>query len=493
MTDKIYNFTDVDMLYQNIHNITDNINKIKSKLYPPTFEEKLKIRQIILDFIKEKKKKIYGGYALDKLLINKKYESIYKDYDIPDIDFYSIDPNTDIIELCNKFHELNYKVTAREAKHTNTYSIFINYDLYCDITYAPSCIFNAIPTINIDGFYYVNPNFMIIDYLKILTDPLSSYWRLEKSFERLSFLEEAYPLPKFTKEIEISSTDEDFIIRDGIDKVLNEIKDMNDIVIVGFYAYLYYLKTSRLSDKNKNLVNFSKKKYNEIPFIELITKNFKSDALKIIHSLETEYEISYTEYYPFFIFTGNSVEIYLNENLICIIYDYNNRPIPYIKSNGLKIGTFSQTLLNAQINVIKYKTQKEEELKYMFMIMVSHLIQMKNFYLKTNKKTIFDNTPFREFVLDFIHPEENPDHELLLKYERRKAKNKPSMFIYDPSKIKKEEKVENFFFPNISGNEITNEKRKRLQYYKEKDQLEQLEELQQDETEEDQLEEDQLE
>jgi hypothetical protein len=466
MTDTIYNFTDVNMLYQNIHNITDNINKIKSRLYPPSFEEKLKIRQIILDYIKEKKKKIYGGYALDKLLINKKYESIYKEYEIPDIDFYSIDPNTDIIELCNKFHELTYKVTAREAKHQNTYSIFVNYDLYCDITYAPSCVYNAIPTLNIDGFYYVNPNFMIIDYLKILTDPLSSYWRLEKSFERLCLLEEAYPLPKFTKEIEINSTEDDKLIRDGIDKILNQIKDINDIVIVGFYAYLYYLKISKLSSKNKNLENFSKKNYNEIPFIELITKNFKSDALKIINSLQEEYDITYTEYYPFFTFTGNSVEIYLNENLICIIYDYNNRPIPYIKFNQLKIASFSQVLLNAQINVIKYKTQKEEQLKYMYMIMVSHLIQMKSYYLKGNKKTIFDNTPFREFVLDFIHPEENPDHELILKYEKRKAKNKPSMFIYDPSKIKKEEKVENFFFPNISGNEITNEKRQRLQSYK---------------------------
>ncbi len=479
MTDTIYNFSDVDMLYQNINNITDNINEIKSKLYPPTFEEKKKIQQIILDYIKEKKKKIYGGYALNKLLINKNYESIYKDYEIPDVDFYSVDPNTDIIELCNKFNELNYKVSAREAKHANTYSIFVNYDLYCDITYAPSCVFNAIPTINIDGFYYSNPNFMIIDYLRMITDPLSSYWRLDKSFERLCLLEESYPLPKFTKEIEINSTEEDNIIRDGINKVLNILKEIDEIVIVGFYSYLYYLKTSKLADKNKSLVNFSKKSYNEIPFIELITKNFKTDSLKIIHSLEEEYDISYTEYYPFFTFTGNSVEIYLNGNLICIIYDYNNRPIPYIKFNELKIGTFSQTLLNAQISVMKYKTQKEEELKYMYMIMVSHLIQMKSYYLKVNKKTIFDNTPFKEFVLDFIYPEENPDHELILKYERRKAKNKPSMFIYDPSKTKKEEKVENFFFPNISGNEIVNKKRQRLQSYKE----ENLDEIELEETE----------
>ena len=96
------------------------------------------------------------------------------------------------------------------------------------------------------------------------------------------------------------------------------------------------------------------------------------------------------------------------------------------------------------------------------MIMVSHLIQMKKFYLKENKKTIFDQTPFKDFVLDFIKPEINPDIESHLKYEKRKANNKPGIFIYDPSKMKKEEKVENFYFPNISGNEIVNEKRMRL-------------------------------
>jgi hypothetical protein len=36
------------------------------------------------------------------------------------------------------------------------------------------------------------------------------------------------------------------------------------------------------------------------------------------------------------------------------------------------------------------------------------------------------------------------------------------MFIYDPSKNRKEKKDENFFFANISGNDIDNEKRLKL-------------------------------
>lgn len=462
MTDTIYNSSDVDMLYENFAELNENVKKLKSTLYKPDLDEKKKIQQIILTYIKEKKKKIYGGYALDKLLMNKNYKSFYKPYEIPDIDFYSIDPNTDIIELCNIFHDLGYKVSAREARHPNTYSIFVEYELYSDITYSPACIFNTIPIIQLEGYNYVHPCFMIIDYLRMITDPLTSYWRLEKSFERLYFLEREYPLPKFTKAIEINSSDSDDDIKECVQKIIHDLKEMNDIVIVGFYSYLYFLKVSKLFTNNRNLIEFSKNKYDNIPFIEFISKNFKQDALHIINLLKEKFDITYTEFYPFFTFTGNSIEIYVNSNLICIIYDYDNRPIPYIKSENLNIGSFSQVLLNAQINVIKYRTQKKEELKYMYMIMVSHLIQMKKFYLKEHKKTIFDNTPFKDFVLNFIKPEINPELESHLKYERRKTNNKPGIFIYDPSKLKKEEKVENFYFPNISGNEITNKKRQRL-------------------------------
>ncbi len=460
----IYSKNDFDVLLNNIDKINDDIKRIKSNLYKPDLTEKKKIQSLILDYIKRKNKKIYGGYALNKLLMDKNYKSIYKDYETPDIDFYSVDPNTDIIELCNKLHELNYKVSAREAKHPNTYSIFVEYDLYCDITYAPSCIYNTIPIIKIDEINYVNPSFMIIDYLKMITDPLSSYWRIQKSFERLIYLEQAYPLPKFIKSIEINETESDKIILESLEIILDEVRNLSDIVMVGYYSYLFFLKTSKFFRKNKNLLEFSRKTYSNLPYLEIISKNFKSDSLRLIDKLK-EYSdlVTYTEYHPFFTFLSNSVEVYLNDNLIMIIYDYGNRAIPYIVENNIKIGSFAQSLMYAQANVIKHRTQQNEELKYMYMLMVSHLIQMRFYYFEINKhQSIMDDTPFKEFVLDFVAPSENPEHEMLVKCEKRKAKNKPSIFIYDPSRTRKEEKVENFFFPNISGNEITNTKRQVL-------------------------------
>jgi hypothetical protein len=449
---------DAHILKINIDNINKEIKIKQNDIFKPTLQERLKIHNIILDFIKQNKRKVYGGYALNKLLISKGCEPIYKDYEVPDIDFYSIDPNSDVIKLCNILFDAGYtKLNAREAKHQNTYSIFVNFDLYCDITYMPTNIYKKTPYIIFEDIVYASPAFMIIDYLRMITDPLNSYWRIEKSFSRLIKLLEIFPFAKFNKEIEISETDNDSNIQNAIDIILEDIKN-KDIVVVGFYAYNYYLEKSKFSEKNKKI-----KKLN-VPYLEIISKNYKEDFDSILKGLKEKYSdrINHTEFYPFFIFFGNSVEVYLDGELILIMYDYQKRCHPFILDNDIKIGTLSLTLMYAQINIIKYRVLDDEDLKLIYMIMVSHLIQMKNYYLSKNKKNIFDNSPFKDFVIDCISSDINPDHEQLLKFERRRAQNKPVMFIYDPSKNRKEKKDANFFFANISGNEIENQKRLKL-------------------------------
>ncbi len=456
--DNMFSNTDTSLLKANIERINEQIKMKQNDIFKPTLEDRLKIHNIILDYIKKHKRKVYGGYAVNKLLISKGCEPIYKDYEVPDIDFYSIDPNSDVINLCNILFDSGYtRVSAREAKHQNTYSIFVNFDLYCDITYMPSNIYKKTPYITIEDIIYVNPNFMIIDYLRMITDPLNSYWRIEKSFSRLIKLLEYFPLPRFNKEIEIGETDNDEHIKNSIDIILDDIKN-KDIVVVGFYAYNYFLEKSKFTEKNKKIKSLN------IPYLEIISKNYKKDFDSIMEKLKLNYvdKIQHTEFNPFFIFLGNSVEVYLENELILIMYDYQNRCHPFISNNNIKIGTLSLTLMYSQINVIKYRILDDNNFKLINMIMVSHLIQMKNYFLSKNKKTIFDETPFKDFVIECISSDINPDHEQLLKFERRRAQNKPVMFIYDPSKNRKDKKDENFFFSNISGNEIENEKRLKL-------------------------------
>ena len=52
-------------------------------------------------------------------------------------------------------------------------------------------------------------------------------------------------------------------------------------------------------------------------------------------------------------------DIYLDGELILILYDYNKRSHSYIIHNNYKIGSFSTTLLYSQINVVKFKIFNE--------------------------------------------------------------------------------------------------------------------------------------
>ena len=103
-------------------------------------------RLIIKKFIIEKKRKIYGGYALHLLLLEKnKSTIIYEENDIYDIDFYSPEPIIDLKELCDKIYAAGFKpVLGQEAQHKETYSVYVNYQLYCDITYMPNNIYKKL-------------------------------------------------------------------------------------------------------------------------------------------------------------------------------------------------------------------------------------------------------------------------------------------------------------------------------------------------------------
>jgi hypothetical protein len=178
--------TQDEQFKENYPKIMKKIGKKKLTEMEPTIDEISKVNGIIIDYIKVNKRKVYGGYALNKLLIAKNPSlAIYDEIDTPDIEFYSPDPLGDLVKLCDKLTESGFKnVIGQEAQHKETYSIFVNYQLYCDISYMPSNIYSKVRFIQMEGFYLIHPWFMTIDYFRMFTDPLVSYWRLEKHFAR---------------------------------------------------------------------------------------------------------------------------------------------------------------------------------------------------------------------------------------------------------------------------------------------------------------------
>jgi len=166
----------------------------KKDLLIPSFDNIKNVQKVIYDFIIHKKRKIYGGIAINALIkLKEPNDQIYNENDIPDIDFYSPEPINDIIELCNILHKNYDYIHAREALHSETYVIRYYYHEMCNVSYVPLNIYNKIPFITINNIIYTHSNFLAIDCLRMFADPMNSYWRIDKTFERFQKLNTYYP------------------------------------------------------------------------------------------------------------------------------------------------------------------------------------------------------------------------------------------------------------------------------------------------------------
>lgn len=451
------------------------MDKIKTKKYKESnIDEINSIYKLIIGYIKSTKRKIYGGYALDKLLVakNKSY-ALYDETDIPDIDFYSPDPLEDLYMLCDKLHEAGFKsVVGQEAQHRETYSIFVNYQLYCDISYFPANIYNKVKFIQIDGFNIVHPWFMMIDYFRMLTDPMMSYWRLEKHYVRYLKLRETYPLPIINKPLEIASYSNNKI-NEAINILFDFITTKNSLILCGFYAYNYYLHESQYQ---KSHPNYS---YVNIPYLEIYSNNYIPDGLDIIEyisKLDIGSKIIHKEFYPLYQFYGYNVVFYYvdGENHIPILYLYstNKKCIPFktvklIKFDNLNIknpqqkpnstiniGSFDLNMLQALIILLKVRIDDDNEWNDIIYRLINGYETFNKYYLKNHKITMYDESIFERFVVECIGETIDPNKERRLLMQARKKLGKPLTFRYEPPTSKKST---SYVFLNSSGNTIKRE------------------------------------
>ena len=106
-----------------------------------------KISSTVLNFVKDKKRIVMGGYALNILLKNNGSDSIYSDVvdpsEIPDIDVYSPDPISDLFDICNIIHKMGYKrVQGKEGIHKDTYKLFVDNENFLDLGYVPKYFYD---------------------------------------------------------------------------------------------------------------------------------------------------------------------------------------------------------------------------------------------------------------------------------------------------------------------------------------------------------------
>jgi hypothetical protein len=491
----LYKETDSLTLIEKVEDIMKDADAISLKKLKPTIDDIWEMIFIVRDFVKEKKRKIYGGFALNKLIEDvAPDDKFYADDDVKswDIDFYSPEPIEDAKEIADRLHKKGFNyILAGEAQHDETYKVFAETNDCADITYVPRNIYNKMPYKEVKGLTLAGPHFMMIDYFRVLTDPLTSYFRLEKTFVRLCLMLKHYPLPINNSKIDIVPPDRDLDV--AFHTVHDFLINRDSTIVVGMYAYNHLVKESEIAEKDKKLKRQFKDKpgnqsnhsgkfsinYVNINYYEIISTHYKRDARELILALQNKFPVSskritYKENYPFFQYLGYSVDIYFDDEMICQIYNYNSRCTPYIDvpalyfNNGsydenkgtIKIGSFATQMLYCLINVMKARSNNDQNKKNLYYTIISHFIEMKNYYFDKTKKTIFDKSLFQEFILTCTGSTHTFQMEKAIRRDKKLKAGKRITWNYNPAKDKNTDAK--FSFKNSSGNFITNEKNKQI-------------------------------
>jgi hypothetical protein len=489
---ELYKNSDLNLIDNNIDKIVDEIETIRKNDYPrpndnketetesntksdpeldsesdikksqivsfptPSIEDVNAIVLLTLDFIKKKKRKIYGGYAQNKVIKEKnKDDAFYDDSTIPDIDVYSPSPIEDLVELCDMLYKNGYTdVIGKEAQHKETYKIFTKKYNAIDLSYVPQQIYNNIPCVEIDNIKYVHPSFSMIDLYKMMTEPLFSSWRWKKIFPRLHSLQKHYPIKTINGNLNTYKHKHN--MSNPIKVIENFILNNNSVYLFGDVAYNYFVKKS----------NNMKKANVHVGMYQIVSTNYKYDALLLIDKLKkANVSIKYDEYYPFWSFTCYSTEILYKGSVIAKIYNHLKRCCPVIKidhtyesiTGYVQIGSFDYILLMEMILMFRQKVLRNNDRQNYHGQLITNLITMRNKYLHNNNKTLLDNTIFQSFVIPCIGKASDPKTEALKSKKEKKEKNKYG-FMYKPVREIKGK----WMFSNTSGNIINNTKNLRL-------------------------------
>ena len=435
---------------EDIEKIDKSINKIKNAAaeeyknhYEPTLTEMSKVYNAIKKYIIKNKKVVYGGFA-QNLLITKKnpldyfYSEINGAYfnwpDIADIEFYSPTPIKDMIEITEELHSLGFKhIEGQEGVHPETFKIFVNLINYCDISYMPDNIYNNIPTIIIDGIICAEPNFMLIDAYRVLTDPLTSYWRLDKSIKRFQKILKYYPLNQSLNDKKIYFNSNPLILKFIRKKIIHNSK----LIVVGFLAFDYYAK----KESTDYVIN-------NYPYYELISDNYINDSSHIYTRLKHKFgdKITIKHFAPFFLFMDKRTEYYYENNLILKLYGNNSRCTVYNFSDKkhTNFGTYNLVFMYLLFNYYYAIINKNKDNIELYQALLGKLFYIRNKYLNSHSITVVDKSPFQDFTLKCygIPVDSMREHKL--------QKRKLLKYIPGLTKLDKFDYV----FINSSGNEI---------------------------------------
>ena len=429
---------DIEVFDNKIDDLEDSAEILTDKVNEGLIKNQKAIISIIESYIKEHQLIVYGGNAQN--LAIKKIDPkgvFYDDKDVHDYDVYSFDPINDAINLTKQIFKAGFKnILAIEAIHVETYSIKYYGTPLCDFSYMPKYIFDNLPILSVDGFKIVNPYLAYIDFMRMFNDPLtSSSFRWSKNFERFNMMQKYYPLT--SKELKND-------IKDNIDKSIEKdlrkiISKSDSLIYTGIECFNKYASLCKCDKLG-------------LEYLTLVSTNYLNDVKMILSELKKKYNITTQERYPFFQFWDFSIDIRINDKLVCKIYKNNNICIPFKEVKNVKYASFTYNLMWVMIEKFYYsiydadcsgRPKQNNEIIKRYDQIINGMLFIKDKYLKEHKKTFLDDTIFQHFVTDKCSGVPLNPSDI-----KNKIKNYRG-FKFDPNK--KAASNENHIYTNISG------------------------------------------
>ena len=396
---------DEKALLEGIEDICTKHRELELK-EPPTKEQRAAVLEDIIQFIKKKKRVVYGGFAMHCLIVqaSKGKDFVYNDLCCPDVEFYTSTLKEDVQELCDLLSRKYAYVVAEEGVHPTTFKVRAEFIDHCDITYYPARFMEAIPTIDLDnGLRVVAPEFAIMNTSRVYVYPLNNYFRLTKDFKRANKLLKYYPL-----------TFKASPMRQAAALPLPPAP-RTTMILTGIHAHNVFCKEVGI-------------KGIQVDYPVYVSVSYNND----MSALGMKYPEK-REYLPFMDLLGKRTDFYKDGKVVCSLIEERFTCIPYKVVDGQKITTLQGTFYYLLVAYFKARMDKDKTSADLCETLLHNLMECKKkYYQKHPSKKITSDGLFQEFVVECMGHFRNSVRQMMLDREDRRKTKRPLKYRYNP-------------------------------------------------------------
>ena len=456
----------------------------------PTMNQRCAISTVIWDFVARRGRKVYGGHALNAALLKvSPADAIYtsSSQGFPDVEFYSPDPASDVVEICRALSLAGHKyVQGKEAAHAGTFTVSVEFVRVCDVTYVPPNVYAFVPVVEYVEpprvveyveppriVQMIEPSFSTVDYLRMLSDPFTSHWKLDKMIPRLMLVQRLFPLPFLMDDLSVPEhhrQEKNAIpgTKKNVDHVRAWFAARPGTVAVGQDALAYYetLAFGPPSDPE------SRKQQQHHHHVTVTSANFDGDVVDFALGFNEHVQRT-RERHPLIDVVGRTATLYLSESTTVTIIDAMQRAVPAVAidpATGMRVGSFAYVLLVSLGQKFAADVHRSEsESKHHAAVSARLVTARTKFLLETGTTTVDRASPFRDVGLMYVGAPVSTMRKHMEDADRRRARVQKSRrmpherepqvwFTYDPSKPNSKSPAK-YVYPVCDGSIVRNDER----------------------------------